>query len=181
MLEMQKESSQSNSILSIIRGWKMQEYIIREMRVDEYYLLEDFLYEAIFQKDENKLLPREVIKHPSLNVYIEDFGARPHDYCLCAEIGEKVAGAVWVRVINGFGRVDNETPEFAISLYKEYRGRGIGTALMANMLKLLGEKGYKKTSLAVQKDNYALRMYEHLGFQRISESKEEYIMEYYFS
>ena len=158
----------------------MLEYIIRELKNEEYLLLEDFLYEAIFQRDETKRLPKDVINHPTLKVYIEDFGSKSHDYCLCAQVGEKIAGAVWVRVINGFGNVDSETPEFAISLYKEYRGQGIGTAMMESMLEFLADKGYARTSLAVQKDNYALRMYEQVGFKVIGESEEEFIMEYRF-
>lgn len=151
------------------------EYIIREMRTDEYHLLDEFLYEAIFQKDENNLLPREVIKEPSLKVYIENWGKK-HDYCLLAESNVKVIGAVWVRIINGFGHIDDRTPEFSISLYKEYRGFGIGTELMKNMIQLLKSKGYKKTSLSVQKDNYALRLYEKVGFQIVDENEQEFIM-----
>jgi ribosomal protein S18 acetylase RimI-like enzyme len=61
-------------------------------------------------------------------------------------------------------------------LYKEYRGKGIGTGLMERMLELLREKGYKKASLAVQKANYAVKMYEKVGFKTIGENSEEYIM-----
>ena len=50
---------------------------------------------------------------------------------------------------------------------------------MKQILKLLREKGYKKVSLSVQKANYAVRMYEKLGFQTVNENDEEYIMEYY--
>ena len=94
---------------------------IRKMRPPEYPLLSDFLYEAIFQRDENNLLPREVINEPALRVYIEDFGTKKDDECLCAEADGKIVGAVWVRNINGYGSIDDETPEFAISLLKEYR------------------------------------------------------------
>ncbi|WP_271714248.1 hypothetical protein [Anaeromicropila herbilytica] len=45
-------------------------YIIREMQLHEYSLLEDFLYEAIFQPDEASLVPRSIIKNPELQVYI---------------------------------------------------------------------------------------------------------------
>ena len=67
-------------------------------------------------------------------------------------------------------------PSFAISLYKEYRGQGIGTALMKRMLVELKERGYEKTSLAVQKANYAVRMYHNVGFEIVDENEEEYIM-----
>jgi Acetyltransferases len=158
-------------------GTSDQNYLIREIQPREYPLLQDFLYEAIFQRDENNKLPKEIINEPSIKVYIENFGTKPHDYCLCAEVDKKIVGAVWTRIIDGFGHIDNATPEFAISLYNEYRRQGIGTTLMQKMLDLLAEKGYKKTSLAVQKDNYAVKMYKKVGFKIISETEEEYIME----
>lgn len=152
------------------------EYTIREMTQAEYPLLEDFLYEAIFQRDAANRLPREIIHDPQLQVYIRDFGKQKEDYCLCAEVRETVVGAVWVRNIPGYGSVDSETPEFAISLYPEYRGNGIGTGLMCQMLAYLKNAGYAQASLSVQKDNYALRMYLALGFQIVAENEEEYIM-----
>jgi len=81
-----------------------------------------------------------------------------------------------VRIMNDFGHIDDETPSFAISLYKEYRGLGIGTKMMEKMLSLLKDKGYKRASLAVQKANYALRMYKSVGFKIVDENEEEYIM-----
>ena len=156
------------------------EYIIRPMKDTEYNLLSDFLYEAIFQRDVNNLAPKSIIEKPELKIYIQDFGKSSDDCCYCAEIENKVIGAVWVRNIKGYGSIDDVTPEFAISLYKEYRGCGIGTKLMKAMLDCLEEKGYLKASLAVQKDNYALKMYLKTGFKIIDENEEEYIMIYNF-
>jgi len=72
--------------------------------------------------------------------------------------------------------IDDETPSFAISLYKEYRGYGIGTVMMKEMLKRLKARGYKQASLAIQKINYAAKMYQNVGFEIVDENKEEYIM-----
>jgi ribosomal protein S18 acetylase RimI-like enzyme len=88
----------------------------------------------------------------------------------------KVVGAVWTRIMNDYGHVDDETPSFAISLYKEYRGKGIGTEMMRQMLLLLKTHGYEKASLSVQKANYAVKMYEKVGFKTIEENDEEYFM-----
>lgn len=151
-------------------------FIIRELRKEEYPLLEEFLYQAIFQKDPENLIPREEIFKPSLQVYIANFGEKPDDYCLCAEENGNVVGAVWVRIIPGFGSVDDSTPEFAISLLPEARGKGIGTELMRAMIRYLRVQGYEKTSLAVQKENYALKMYKKVGFEIVAENTEEYIM-----
>lgn len=154
-------------------------YIIRELREDEYHLLVDFLYEAIFQPDEVRLVPKSVIQKPELQVYIEDFGKKKDDFCLCAVVEQKVIGAVWVRNIKGYGSVNEVTPEFAISLFKSFRGYGIGTDMMKRMLDHLKNSGYSKASLAVQKANYASRMYQKVGFQVVDENEDEYIMIHY--
>lgn len=98
--------------------------MIREIKKEEIPLLTDFIYEAIFQRDTEHLVPRTIIQEPSIFIYIDQFG----------------------------------------------------TQLMSEMLRLLKEKGYKKTSLAVQKDNYAYKMYQKVGFQILEELEEEYLM-----
>lgn len=44
------------------------------------------------------------------------------------------------------------------------------------MLCVLKERGYIQSSLAVQKANYAVKMYKKVGFQIVEEKGEEYIM-----
>ena len=149
---------------------------IRTLRDDETELLKAFLYEAIYIPDGIQPPERSIIERPELSIYYENFGNGPADNCLVAEVDGKVVGAVWTRIMNDYGHVDDETPSFAISLYKEYRGKGFGTEMMRRMLGLLKEQGYKKASLAVQKANYAVRMYEKVGFKIIDENDEEYIM-----
>ena len=107
--------------------------------------------------------------------YIADFG-KEDDFCLVAEVNGKIVGAVWSRIMNDYGHVDNKTPSLAISIYKEYRHLGIGTALLKSMLQLLKINGYRQTSLSVQKANYAVNMYRKLGFNIAYENQEEYIM-----
>lgn len=152
------------------------EYIIREIRETEYSLLNDFLYEAIFIPDGVQAPSKTVIYSPELQVYVVDFGKQKDDICFLAEVCGKVVGAVWVRVMNDYGHIEDGVPSFAISLFKEYRGYGIGTALMKRMLCELKQRGYEKTSLSVQKANYAVKMYKNAGFQIIAENDEEYIM-----
>lgn len=152
------------------------EYKIRTIVEEENRLLEDFLYEAIFVPEGVSAPPRSIINQPELQIYITDFGKKKDDVGLVAEVDKKVAGAVWVRIMNDYGHIDNDTPSFAISLYKEYRGLGIGTALMTEMLRILKDRGYKQASLAVQKANYAVKLYQKTGFEIVDENDEEYIM-----
>lgn len=148
----------------------------RELKTTEYDLLKVFLYEAIFIPEGMEPPDRSIILQPELSLYYEDFGRGEADHCIVAEENGQVIGAVWTRIMNDYGHVDDKTPSFAIALYKEYRGKGYGTELMRKMLELLKQLGYAKASLAVQKANYAVGMYRKLGFETIKENDEEYIM-----
>lgn len=141
---------------------------IRDMTPEEYPLLEDFLYEAIFQKDGLPPLPKSVIREPDLCACIEDFGTRKGDLCLCATKHDVVIGAVWVRLMQGFGRVDVTTPELALAVHRPYRGQGTGTALMPAMLDRLEREGIPAVSPSVQKQNP--------GFRIVPESCEECVL-----
>ena len=51
------------------------------------------------------------------------------DYKIRPIIDNKPMNAVWVHIMNDYGHIDNNTPSFAISLHKDYRGLGISTDL----------------------------------------------------
>ena len=118
-------------------------YLIRELKQDENKILDTFLYEAIFIPEGVSAPPKDIINQPDLQVYVKDFGKNKGDLCLVAQVSDKIVGAVWVRIMNDYGHIDNETPSFAISLLKEYRNYGIGTELMKQMLMKLKLAGYK--------------------------------------
>ena len=136
-------------------------YSIREMRKEEYSLLSDFLYEAIYIPAGTAAPPKSVITCPELQVYIADFGNSKHDKALIAEVD---------------GHIDDNTPSLAMSVLKAYRSMGIGTSLLTQMLSTEKAAGYAKLSLSVQKDNYAVKLYRKAGFTTICETDEEYIM-----
>ena len=152
------------------------DYTIREILKQEYPLLDNFLYEAIFIPEGIEPPPKTIITSPELQVYVERFGESKDDRGLVAEIDGKIVGAVWVRIMNDYGHIDDETPSLAISLYKEYRGLGIGTDMMKEILALLKSHDYRQVSLSVQKANYATKLYLKVGFEIVRKNEEEYIM-----
>ncbi len=99
---------------------------IREIQKQEYPLLDDLLYEAIFVPEGIEPPPKKIITSPGSQVYVERFGEAKDDRGSMAEADGKIVGAVWVRIMHDHGHIDDETPSLAISLYKEYRGFGIG-------------------------------------------------------
>ena len=93
-----------------------------------------------------------------------------------AEVDGNIVGAIWARIMNDYGHIDENTPSLAMSVLKAYRGMGIGTLLLTQMLLAEKAAGYAKISLSVQKDNYAVKLYRKAGFTTVKETTEEYIM-----
>ena len=60
------------------------DYKIREIRKNEYPILSDFLYEAIFIPEGMDKPLKSIIKQPELQAYIKDFG-KADDWCLVVE------------------------------------------------------------------------------------------------
>ena len=141
-------------------------YIVRNMRAEEFPLLEEFLYQAIYIPEgfEGEVSRDVIYDDPKCRAAFEGFGEQPDDRALVAEHDGEVVAACWVRTTDEYGHIDEATPSFSISAFREHRGKGVGTALMTRMLDELFEEGYARTSLSVQKENPAVRLYLRLGF-----------------
>lgn len=159
---------------------KQKNIIIRKILPSEYFLMEDIMYEAIYHPDPANPYPKEVIYLPQVSVYWDKWGVEKDDYCLLAIVDNKIAGAVWIRTffgeIKGCGYIDEQTPEIAVALFKEYRNQGIGTQLMQQMIEYMQAKSFMQVSLSITKGNPAIRLYKRLGFEVVGENKEDYIM-----
>lgn len=154
-------------------------YRIRPLQPEEFGLVEEFLYEAIFVPPGMAAPSREVVaKDLTLRAYYEAFGAAKGDCAWCAEAaGDGIVGLAWCRrLAAGFGLVDGDTPELAMAVKAPYRGRGIGTQLLSALLEELRRAGYRSVSLSVQKANFALRMYGKAGFRIVRETADEVVM-----
>lgn len=154
-------------------------YRIRPLQPEEFGLVEEFLYEAIFVPPGVAAPSREVVANdPTLRAYYEAFGSAKGDCAWCAEAaGDGIVGLAWCRrMAAGFGLVDGETPELAMAVRASHRGRGIGTRLLGALLEDLRRAGYSSVSLSVQKANFALRMYGKAGFRVVREAVDEVVM-----
>ena len=157
-------------------SFKEQSFKIREKKSD-FDEMENFLYEAIFVPEFIPQPPREIIYQPRLQVYIKNFGQGTADFCFVAEVENKTVGACWSRIMNDYGHIDDQTPSIALSVLKNFRRRGIATALMKNLIDKLTAENFEKISLSVQKNNIiAVKLYQKLDFEIFHENELEYIM-----
>ncbi len=150
---------------------------IRMFKQEEYPLLNDYLYDAIFIPDGVEPPPYEIISTPELKLYTYDFGKSKGDVAFAAEYDGKIVGAAWARIMNDYGHIDDNIPSVAISVKKDYRGMRIGLQLMLQLIMTLREMKYDFVSLAVQRENInAVKLYIKLGFRILQIKGEEYIM-----
>lgn len=151
------------------------EIIIRTIDKSELCHLENFLYEAMFIRERQEKLDKAAIHLPELSRYIKDFG-QVEDLCLVAVWHGKLIGAIWTRIFSesekGFGYVDSITPELSMSVLQAYRHQGIGTRLLEAMIDKLAQHNFEQVSLSVDKINYALKLYQKIGFE-VVESDEK--------
>lgn len=113
--------------------------LIRELDKSEYPLLRGFLYDAIFLPLGASAPPPSIVDMPELKLYIENFG-HGCDHALAAEVNGDVVGAIWARVMDDYGHIDDDTPSLAMSVKKEYRNMGVGSRLLDRMLSDLRER-----------------------------------------
>lgn len=149
---------------------------IREMQPPEYTHLRDFLYEAIFIPAGEAPPDPGILDLPELALYTEHFGEKTGDIAVGAFLGNWQVGAAWTRIMDDYGHLDDSTPSIAISLYPGVRGQGVGTALMQKLLEKVRAAGYPAMSLAVQKENRAVKFYRALGFETVGENETEWLM-----
>ena len=147
------------------------DYEVRDIRREEWPLLEDFLYGAIFAPEGYEgTVPRSVISEdPKCRAAFEGFGSLPDDHGVVAEAAGEIVGACWARTTDEYGHIDDLTPSLSISVKDGFRGYGIGSAMMRRMLDMLRGSGYTRVSLSVQKANPALHLYERMGFRIIGD------------
>lgn len=109
---------------------------------------------------------------PELARYAAGWG-RSGDLGIVAIAEATPIGAAWLRqwtlANRGFGFVDTAIPEMAIAVLPEYRGQGVGTQLVIQLLWAAREY-YPAVSLNVRADNPARRLYERLGFRKVPDS-----------
>jgi ribosomal protein S18 acetylase RimI-like enzyme len=154
-------------------------FTYRHLEKEDIAFLRMSLYEALFVPDGGEPFDRSIIDSPDISKYAENWG-RIGDFGLLVFDEKEYVGAAWGRLYSdsnkSYGFVDASTPEISIALRSKYRDQGIGSELMTSLIKLADEKGYRSTSLSVDKRSRAVSFYHKLGFLTIDELDTAYTM-----
>jgi ribosomal protein S18 acetylase RimI-like enzyme len=153
-------------------------YKIRPLALQDEPFLWEMLYHAVYVPEGHAPFPREIINEPKIRQYVEHWGMAD-DIGFIALDANIPVGAVWLRKFTeenkGFGFIDSMTPEMCIALLPDYRGQGIGSALL-NQLFEFAREDYASISLSVSTDNPAYRLYERMGFGVVKQEGDSFTM-----
>ena len=144
-------------------------FSIRTLTATEEAQLPRFLALAAHEAD-----AQSALANPDLARYVEGFG-RAGDCAVVAQSDGEIVGIAWARLWTldnrGFGWMDAQTPEMAMAVAPNFRGRGIGAALVEALKRALRATGAGQIALNVRADSPAVRLYQRLGFEPIAGSE----------
>jgi len=149
--------------------------VVRRGGAQDVRFLRDMLHHAYYWKE------RAPDTGPGpVALYVKAWGRRGDTAVIALDKGFPV-GAAWYRLFEGqrpgYGFVDEGTPELAIAVVPNARGKGVGTALLEALLERARGEGYAGISLSVDRANEgAMELYERHGFRRVAEDADSVTM-----
>jgi ribosomal protein S18 acetylase RimI-like enzyme len=149
--------------------------LVRRGGPQDVRFLRDMLHHAYYWKE------RAPDTGPGpVALYVKAWGRRGDTAVIALDKGFPV-GAAWYRLFDrerpGYGFVDERTPELAIAVVPNARGKGVGTALLQTLLERARADGYRTISLSVDRANAgAIELYERYGFSRVGEDDDSVTM-----
>ncbi|GAA4569440.1 GNAT family N-acetyltransferase [Planotetraspora kaengkrachanensis] len=143
-------------------------YAIRAAESADLNFLIDMLVEAVNWSPTGDSSREQVLSNPAFAHYVAGW-PRPGDLGVVAVSGDgRPCGAAWLRRLPaddpGYGYVADDVPELTIGVRAQWRGRGVGRALLRELVRVAGESGIERISLSVERANHAARLYADEGF-----------------
>jgi ribosomal protein S18 acetylase RimI-like enzyme len=150
--------------------------IVRRGGAQDVRFLRDMLHHAYYWKER---MPDAAGPGP-VALYVKAWG-RPGDTAVVALADGFPVGAAWYRLFRavapGYGFVDEQTPELAVAVVPNARGKGAGSALLDTLLDRARADGFSALSLSVDTLNQsAIALYERHGFEHVEEKGDSLTM-----
>ena len=149
-------------------------WVIRRATAEDGAFLADMLVEATnWSAEWKKKSRRRVLSAPATAHYIAGW-PRDTDLGVIAEADGAPVGAAWLRFLPaadpGYGFVAPDVPELTIGVAGDWRGRGVGRALLRALAGQARSAGFRQISLSVERKNFAQKLYLSEGYQVVDSS-----------
>ena len=144
------------------------DYVIHPLTAADEPILWEMLYQALRTSEDAP--PREIVRQPEYARHVEGWG-RVGDTGFVAYDAEKkdeLLGAAWFRLSPGEA-TETAMPELAFAVKSGHRKRGIGAALLTQLVKANPQNS--AVSISAPANNPAVRLYERFGFKIVQQSE----------
>lgn len=142
-----------------------------------------FLIEMLYEASHTRGVPptEEELNDPQVSGYLDGWVRTGDCGLIAVDASGDPQGAAWYRLFSadapGYGFVDERTPELAIAVVADARGKGIGSQLLAGLKKVARAQGHEKLSLRVEPGNLRARLlYAKVGFREVRSSEDTLVM-----
>ena len=138
--------------------------VVRRGGAQDVRFLRDMLHHAYYWKE------RKPDAGPGpVQLYVKAWG-RPGDTAVIALVDGFPVGAAWFRLFKatapGYGFVDEQTPELAVAVVPNARGKGVGSALLDALLDRARDRRLRRAQPQRRPHNEgAIALYEQYGFE----------------
>jgi ribosomal protein S18 acetylase RimI-like enzyme len=147
------------------------DYVIRPLTPSDQTLLWDMLYQAL--QTAEGASSRDILQRPEYARYVEGWGREGDTgFVVSDKTSKEVLGAVWYRIPQPPDKADDSrgvTPELAFAVKSGQRKRGLGAALLTQLVK--ANPHHSAVSIRASANNPAVRLYDRFGFKIVSEDQ----------
>jgi ribosomal protein S18 acetylase RimI-like enzyme len=142
--------------------------LLRDATAEDVPALTAALFQAVNWNSTVRFALPDILANPQLAHYVSGW-PRPGDFGIVAVADSAPVGAAWCRTFlaegPGYGFVAADVPEASIGVAPAWRGHGIGTALLDELIARARANGLRAISLSVESGNRARALYERAGFR----------------
>ncbi|MDP9004009.1 MAG: GNAT family N-acetyltransferase [Verrucomicrobiota bacterium] len=151
----------------------MRDYVIHPLTTADEPVLWEMLYQALRTSLDTP--SPDIVRRPEYARHVEGWGRAGDTGFVAydAEQKDDLLGAVWFRLPPG-QQADPATPELAFAVKSGHRKRGIGAALLTQLVK--ANPQYNAVSMNASANNPAVRLYERFGFKIVEQSDQALTM-----
>ena len=141
------------------------DFVIRQLTAQDEPILWEMLYYGLSSTGKKELPSRDVVRRPEIARYVQSWG-RDGDTGFVAHDKKNRAllGAAWLRQP---ADKSDAPPELALAVKPEHRRRGIGTALLTQLVR--ANPDHSKISISFVAGKPVFRLYERFGFKVVEQ------------
>ena len=149
--------------------------------INDLSFLKKMLFEASYWR-QNTSKPdfEQGLQRADLKYLLEDWGRKGDTGIIAEDNHDNPIGAAWYRFWteekHSYGYISENIPELSLAVSEEWRGKGVGRELIKRLIAEAKNQNLTKVSLSVEKENFAVNLYQKVGFKVYIDNPGDYTM-----